>query len=500
MGHLVPLTFALPILGAALSLLAARHQRVQRIINLVSLAAGLALSIALLVQVERDDAAVVAHIGGWSSRIGITYVVDRLSGMLLVIAFATMLLVLVFAIAQDTGDERSPYYHPAYLVLAAGIAAAFSTGDLFHLFVAFEVLLMASYVLLTLNGRPGQVRSGTTYVIINSIESMLLLSAIGLVYAATGTLSMADLPAALAELDPGLRTGLQVLLLVAFGLKAAVFPLFFWLPDAYPTAPSPVTAVFAGLLTKVGVYALIRTQTLLFPEEHRTLLLVVAGLTIIIGAIGAIAQDDIKRILSFQIVSSIGFMVMGLGIGSPAAIAATVFYLLHQIPTKTSLFLVEGVIEDSEGTGALDRLGGLAHRSGTLAVLFALPALSLAGFPPFSGFVGKLGLVTSGVDRGQYALVAVALVGSLLALVSLGKIWLGAFWGRAEEVPDGSEKKGILRDRLGMATATAVMVALGLTLAVAAGPLYALCERTATDLTTPGRYAAQVQADERADE
>ncbi len=492
MSRFVPLTFALPLLGAALCLLAVRHQRVQRIINLTSLAAGLAVSIALLAQVERDDSAVVAHIGGWSSRIGITYVADRLSGLLLVIAFATMLLVLIFAVGQDSGDERSPYYHPAYLVLAAGIAAAFSSGDLFHLFVAFEVLLMASYVLLTLHGEPGQVRSGTSYVIINSIESVLLLSAVGLVYAATGTLSMADLPGALAELDPGLRTGLQVLLLIAFGLKAAVFPLFFWLPDAYPTAPSPVTAVFAGLLTKVGIYSIIRTQTLLFPEQHRTLLLVVAALTIIIGALGALAQEDIKRILSFQIVSSIGFMVMGLGIGGPAAVAATVFYLLHQIPIKTSLFLVEGVVEDSEGTGELNHLSGLARRSGPLALLFALPALSLAGLPPFSGFVGKLGLVTAGVDQGQYVLVAVALVGSLLALVSLAKIWLSVFWGEPAAVGvDGGS--GILGPRRTMAGATGALVAIGLALALAAGPLYALCQRTATDLTTPGRYAAQVE-------
>ena len=203
MSRLVPLTFALPLLGVALSLIAVRHRRVQRIINIACLSASLAVSVVLLVAVERDDHAVVARIGGWTSDIGITYVFDRLSGLLLVIALTTMLIVLVFAVGQGAGDEASPSYHPAYLALAAGIAAAFSSGDLFHLFVAFEVLLMASYVLLTLHGEEGQVRSGTTYVIINSVESLLLLSAVGLVYAATGTLSLADLPAALAELDPG---------------------------------------------------------------------------------------------------------------------------------------------------------------------------------------------------------------------------------------------------------------------------------------------------------
>jgi multicomponent Na+:H+ antiporter subunit D len=492
MTRLVPLTFVLPLLGAALSLLAVRHQQVQRIVNLVSLGAALAISVVLLVAIERDDAAVVARLGDWPSEIGITYVVDRLAALMLVIAFVTLLTVLVFAVGQGADDERSPYYHPAYLVLAGGIAAAFSTGDLFHLFVAFEVLLIASYVLLTLHGRPSQVRSGTTYVVINTLESLLLLTAVGLVYAATGTLSLAELPVRLAELDPGLRTGLQMLLLIAFGLKAAVFPLFFWLPDSYPTAPSPVTAVFAGLLTKVGVYALIRTQTLLFPDQHRTLLVVVAALTMLIGVLGAIAQSDIKRILSFHIVSQIGYMVMGLAIGGAAGVAATVFYLLHHIPTKTSLFLVEGVVESSERTGELDRLGGLARRSGPLALLFAVPALSLAGVPPFSGFVGKLGLITAGVDDGQYVLVAVALVVSLLTLVSMAKIWLGAFWGPK---PDGDARKGgILRSRPTMGGATAVLVAVTLTVALGAGPLYALCERAAADLTTPGHYAGDVEA------
>ena len=496
MNQLVPLTFAIPLLGAALSLVAVRRQRVQRVLNLTCLTATLGLAVALLVHVERSDQAAVAQVGAWPTDIGITYVLDRLSGLLLVIAFTTMLLVLIFAVGEKGRDEHSPYYHPAYLVLAAGIGAAFCAGDLFHLFVAFEILLMASYVLLTLHGQPGQVRSGTTYVIINSVESLVLLAAVGLVYAATGTLSLADLPDALAALDPGVRTGLQVLLLIAFGLKAAVFPLFFWLPDAYPTAPSPVTAVFAGLLTKVGVYCMIRTQTLLFPDQHRTLLLIVAGLTMIIGVLGAIAQTDMKRILSFHIVSQIGYMVMGLGIGGPAAVAATVFFLLHQIPIKTSLFMVEGVVESTEGTGALDRLSGLARRSGWLALLFALPALSLAGLPPFSGFVGKLGLITAGVDRGQYVLVVLALVGSLLTLVSMAKIWLGAFWG-APAVPGGAAAApvGLLRQRRTMGGATGMLVAVGLVLAIAAGPIYSYCERTADDLTTPGRYAAQVEAD-----
>ncbi len=492
MGRVVPLLVAIPLLAAALSLLLARWRGAQRALALVGTAAGLGLSIALLVHVERTGTAAVARVGAWGTSIGITYVVDRLAAVMLVVGFATLLVVLVFAVGQRSADESTPYYHPAYLVLTAGVAAAFCAGDLFHLFVAFEVLLMASYVLLTLQGRPGQVRSGTTYVVINTVESMVLVTGVGLVYAATGTLSMADLPEALAALDPGVRTGLQLLLLIAFGLKAAVFPLFFWLPDSYPTAPSPVTAVFAGLLTKIGVYCLIRTQTLLFPGHLDTLLVYVAAFTMVVGVLGAIAQGDIKRILSFHIVSQIGYMVMGLAIGGPVAIAATVFFVIHQIPVKTSLFLVEGIVEHTEGTGALDRLGGLARRSGPLALCFALPALSLAGLPPFSGFVGKLGLIGAGMDAGQYAVTGVALVVSLLTLVSMAKIWLGAFWGEATAPTTIEPGDGILGRNRTMAGATVALVAAALALALAAGPVYRFCDRTAADLTTPGRYAAQV--------
>jgi multicomponent Na+:H+ antiporter subunit D len=496
MNHVAPLPTVLPLLAAAFALLARRWAVVQRTIAVVALCGSLALSIALLVHADREGPA-IARIGGWSPSIGISYVIDRFAGIMLVISMLTLLAVLVFAIGERSRDEASPIFHPVYLVLAAGVSAAFSTGDLFHLFVAFEILLMASYVLLTLDGDEPQVRAGTTYVVINTIESVVLLVAVGLVYSATGTLSMAELPERLAGLDSGLRTGLQLLLLVAFGLKAAVFPLFFWLPDAYPTARSPVSAVFAGLLTKVGVYAIVRSQTLLFADDHRTLLLWIAGFTMIVGVLGAIAQNDVKRILSFHIVSQIGYMLLGVAIGGPAAIAATIFFLVHQIPVKTSLFLVEGMIEHSTGTSRLDRMSGLAHRSGWLAVLFLLPALSLAGVPPFSGFVGKLALVSAGISDRQWVLVGLALLGSLLTLVSMTKIGLSVFWGEPRVPSPASAGAAAGPDRtlrwpVPMAGATVLLVLVGLAIAVAAGPLYELCERAATDLLTPGRYAAEV--------
>ena len=496
MDRFAPLPTVIPLVAAALAMLAVGHRLLQRTIALTALVGSLALSVTLLVHADRDGPA-VARLGGWSASFGISYVVDRLAAIMLVIAFVTLLAVLVYAIGQSSATAASPVFHPVYLVMSAGIGAAFSTGDLFHLFVAFEILLMSSYVLLTLDASEQQVRTGTTYVVVNTIESVVLVAAIGLTYAATGTLSMAELPARLAELDGGLRTALQLMLLVAFGLKAAVFPLFFWLPDSYPAARSPITAVFAGLLTKIGVYAILRTQTLLFANANSRLLLWVGILTMLTGVIGAIAQNEIKRILSFHIVSQVGYMITAIAIGGPVAIAATIFFVLYHVPTKSSLFLVEGMVERVTGTSQLDRLSGLVHRSGLLGALFLVSALSLAGVPPLSGFGAKLGIVRAGLDAEEYVAVAAALVTSLLTLVSMSKIWVGAFWGPTAAVAAPRPAGAATNERAWrwpapMVAATIAMVAVGLALAVFAGPAYALCERAAAELGDVDGYVRVV--------
>ncbi len=491
MSALLPLPVAIPLVGTALSMLAVRHRRVQRVITASAIAAAIGVSIAILVMVSHDGTT-VSNLGGWPADVTIMLVADRLSAVMLLFGMGTAGLVLLFAFGQGGTDEASPYYHPAYLALAAGMALAFLAGDLFNLFVAFEVLLMASYVLITLEGNDQQIRSGTTYVVLNVLESVLLVSAVGLVFAATGTVSMAELAGRLAELPDGLRNGLNLLLLVAFGMKAAVFPLFFWLPDAYPTAPSPVAAIFAGLLTKIGVYALIRTETLLFPGGNRELIIVIACLTMLIAVLGALAQADMKRLISFHVISQIGYMVMGLGIGTPAALAATVLYILHHIPTKTSLFLIEGIIERRTGTSNIDRVGGLLHRSGPFALLFLIPALSLAGIPPFSGFVAKLALVTEGLNQEQWVLVGVSLLVSLFTLVSMTKLWIGVFWGEVEPAVPAGEEQGILRASPLMSIAAGLAVLSSVSVAFFAGPLYRFCEAASRELIDPSIYVRAV--------
>jgi multicomponent Na+:H+ antiporter subunit D len=488
------LPIIVPLAGAALSLGLGTWPRVQRALGIVALTATVAINVLLLAQVG-DGSMLVAGFGGWEAPVGITLVIDTFSAIMLVVSSVMLLAVLVYAIGSPRTTDEVTFFHPVYLVLAAGVSASFTTGDLFNLFVAFEITLVASYVLITLGGSRAQVRHGMTYVVISLLASTLFISGVALVYAATGTVNMADLAVRLGEIDPGIRSTLGILFLVVFGIKAAIFPLFFWLPDSYPTAAAPITAIFAGLLTKVGVYAIIRSQTLLFAgQERSTLLLVVAGLTMLVGVLGAIAQDDVKRILSFHIISQIGYMIFGLGLFTVAGLAATVFYVVHHILIKTTLFLVGGLIEERTGTAQLRRLGGMVHTAPLLAVLFLLPALSLAGIPPLSGFVAKLTLIQSGMEAGAYLTVGVALFVSILTLFSMTKIWAGVFWGSPDEpspVPVGRQGPRLRSPRL-MVLPTALLVAASLAFVVMAAPLYGLGENAARGLMDPAFYVEEV--------
>jgi multicomponent Na+:H+ antiporter subunit D len=494
MNALLPLPIVLPLLGAALSILVGRSRTAQRIIGIAILAAVTVISVVLLVAVDREGA-LASQAGGWEAPLGITLVADRLTTIMLTLGSVMLLGVLIFAIGQPGAERNHIGFQSVYLILAAGVSASFLTGDLFNLFVAFEMMLTASYVLLTLGGGREQVRSGMTYVVISLLASALFIAALALIYTATGTVNMADLAGKMDDLPPGLRSAFAVLLVVVFGIKAALFPLFFWLPDSYPTAPSAVTAVFAGLLTKVGVYAILRTQTLFFDEGSRpaTLLLVLAGATMLVGVLGAIAQNDVKRILSFHIVSQIGYMIMGLGLFSVAGIAGAIFYIVHHIVVKTTLFLAGGLIEHIGGSSNLRRLGGMVRTAPFVAALFLIPALGLAGIPPLSGFVPKLALIEAGLVDDQHLIVAVSLVVSLLTLYSMVKIWSAVFWNPVTEDP---EQETHVVSRLGgpplMVLPTVVLVALGLGVAFGAGPLLDLSGRAAADLLDPTTYITAV--------
>jgi multicomponent Na+:H+ antiporter subunit D len=485
MSALLPAVVAFPLLCAGIAIMIGRKLVAQRVIAFIGVGFLLVSSVIILVTVDAEGP-MVAQLGGWPAPGGITLIADRLSAIILMSSATMLVAVLWYAIVQLGRDALDWWFHTKYLVLATGVAMSLLTGDLFNLFVGFEIMLIASYALLTVKAGAREVRSTTTYVVVNLLASALFLLLIAFVYGATGTVNMADLAVLLPEIDPAVKNMIGLLMLVVFGIKAALFPLFMWLPDSYPTAPTAVTAIFAGLLTKVGVFLIIRTQTLMFPQEGpSTLLLFVAGATMAVGVLGAIAQNDIKRILSFHIVSQIGYMIMGLGFLSEAGLAAAILFVANQIIVKTGLFLVGGLVEGQYGSGALGNVGGMLHKKPVVAIMFVPLALSIAGIPPFGGFIPKLALIQEGIVQGRGIIVAVSLAVSLLTLFSMTKIWAAAFWGTPPETTGEGAKRGMIQ-------ATAVVTALSLSVAVFAQPIMEYSTRAAADLMDPARYIAAV--------
>jgi multicomponent Na+:H+ antiporter subunit D len=488
---LVVLPVLLPLATAVACLFLRRCRGAQRAVSVAGTVVLLASGGALLHRVDNVGIQVM-QVGAWPAPFGITLVADLLAAIMVLLTGVTGLAVAVYSLGAIDPAREAHGYHPLCHVLLMGVSLAFLTGDIFNLYVAFEVMLMASFVLLALGGERAQLEGGVKYVALNLLSSAIFLAAVGVLYGVTGTLNLADLARFVQQgAASGLITTLACLFLVAFGIKAAVFPLFFWLPASYHTPPVAVSALFAGLLTKVGVYALLRTFTLVFngdPAFTHGLILVGAAFTMATGVLGAAAQFEFRRVLAFHIVSQIGYMILGLGLFTPLALAGTVFYLIHHIVVKTNLFLVGGIVKRlSGGTLELSALGGLYRTRPGLALLFLVPAFSLAGVPPLSGFWGKLVLVKAGLEAGQYVVTAVALGVSLLTLYSMTKLWNEAFWKErpAGEPAPGSVPWTLLGPVVGLA---AITVAVGLL----AGPVFDLAARAAAQLADPAEYIRAV--------
>jgi multicomponent Na+:H+ antiporter subunit D len=472
-----------------------RASPVGRWLSVAGTAALLLASAILMVEVL-EKGVVAAQMGEWAAPFGITLVADLLSAVMVVITGITGLAVAVYALGDiDEGKERLGY-HALFQVLLAGVCGAFLTGDIFNLYVWFEVMLISSFGLLVLGGKKEQLDGGIKYVTLNLISTILFLSGVGLLYGLTGTLNMADLHGAVREVEnQGLLLVIAVMFIVAFGVKAALFPLFFWLPASYHTPAFSVSAIFAGLLTKVGVYALIRTFTLIFTTDvayTHTILLWIAGFTMVTGVLGAAAMNDMRRILSFHIVSQIGYMILGLALYTPLAIVGAVFYLVHHIIVKANLFLVAGVAERIAGSTDLDRIGGLYRYAPFLGFLFLIPAFSLAGFPPLSGFWAKYVLVKASLDIGNYLIAGVALAVGLLTIYSMTKIWGYAFWKPhpAGVAPRLSRLSG--HDRAALLIPIASLAALTCVIGFFPEPFVQFAERSAAQLLDPTEYIAAV--------
>ncbi len=495
MSWLLALPIAIPFVTATCAFLV-RRSHLGRWVSIGGSAVLLAASLFLMARVLADGV-VAGQMGGWPAPFGITLVADLLSGVMVVITAIIALAVSVYALADVDEGMEAQGYHALFQVLIAGVTGAFLTGDLFNLYVWFEVMLISSFGLLILGGRAEQIDGGVKYVALNLVSTILFLTGIGLLYGMTGTLNMADLASAVDTADPGLLTVVATAFMIAFGVKAALFPLFFWLPASYHTPAFAVSAVFAGLLTKVGVYALIRMFTLIFDHDiafTHTILLWVAGLTMVTGVLGAAAQTDFRKILSFHIVSQIGYMILGLALLTPLAIVGAVFYLVHHIVVKANLFLIAGVASRIAGGTELQRIGGLYKTAPLLAALFLIPAFSLAGFPPLSGFWAKFILVKAALEVEGWVIAGVALLVGLLTIYSMTKIWAQAFW---EPHPEGREPRLSSlssRDRAAMLLPIGALAAITVAIGLFPEPFVAFAEDAAAQLLDPSAYVEAVGA------
>lgn len=488
MTRLLPLAVAIPLaLGAAT--VAAPALAVRRALSLGGGAVLIAIG-AVLGWATYDGTVVVSHIGGWPAPFAIPFAADTFTALMLTVSGLMIVACVALAIARR--DDEHPMFHALTLVLTAGVAGAYLTADLFNLYVWVEVMLIASYVLLTLGASARRIRAGVVYVTANLLASALLLVGVALIYGVTGTVNLAALAG--AALTPGATAVAGVMVLAALGVKASLVPVHGWLPRAYPEAVPTVTALFSGLLTKVGVYAIYRVDSVVFAGAPglRLPLLVVASVTMVLGVLGAVGRGTMREILSFHMVSQIGYLLLAVGVFGPAALAAGVFFLVQYIVVKTSLFLSAGAVEALEGTGDLDALGGLVRSRPLLAGAFATAALSLAGFPPLSGFVAKLALVRAAFDAGRGWAAGVAVVVSFLTLLSMVKIWNAVFWGKhPDPLPARPPEPTRARSRAIVAPA-AVTAVLTLVVGLGAQGLWVMAERAGRTLSDPSAFVRAV--------
>lgn len=499
MQNLALFPVLLPAATAAIALLMWKNLQLQRIVSLIGVGAYLFTAALLLIVVKRDGIQVI-HVGSWVAPFGIAIVADLLSSIMIMLAGIVTAAVAVYSLGSIDKRRESFGYHPLFHFLLMGVSGSFLTGDMFNLYVWFEVMLMASFVLLALGGERPQLEGAIKYVTINLFSSAIFLAAVGALYGATGTLNMADLHIQLkTSVNPEIVTIIASLFLICFGIKAALFPLFFWLPASYHTAPVAVSALFAGLLTKVGIYSLFRVFTLLFADHFdltNQLLFCIASFTMATGVLGAAVQPEFRRTLAFHIISQIGYMLLGLALFTPLAIAGAIYFIAHNMIVKTNLFLISGMVFRQRGTYEYKRLGGLYSSHPLLATVFIISALSLAGAPPFSGFWGKLMIIRAGIEVDALVSVIVALSVSLLTLFSMTKIWNEVFWKESPTTKDllNSQENGDTASPnpsvtlWPIITFTLITVLMGLF----AEPLFQLCLSTAEQMLNPSIYVTAV--------
>ncbi|MEN1984661.1 Na+/H+ antiporter subunit D [Paenibacillus hubeiensis] len=493
MNNAVVLPILLPLLTGIAVILCFRSVRVQKLLSAAGMLLTTVASFMLITQVAKHGVQTLA-VGGWKPPYGIVLVADMVAALLVVAASVIALACLLYAFRSLNEEREEHHFYAFFAFLVAGVNGSFLTGDLFNLFVCFELMLISSYALIVLGGTERQLRETIKYVLINIVSSSLFVASIGFLYSVTGTLNMADLSNRIVEIgQSGIITVIGVLFLIVFSIKAGLF-LFFWLSGSYAAPPAVVTALFAGLLTKVGLYAIVRTFTLIFyhdPDFFNALIGWMAGATMLLGVIGAISYRDVNKILIYNVVAGVGFVAFGMASASRSALEGLLFYMLHDMLIKTLLFLLGGALIAVAGTSRLDRMGGLIRRYPLLGWMFFVSALALAGIPPFSGFPGKLLLFEGGLEAGLYGLTGIAVLSSLLMLYSVLRIFIQAFWG---EPPKGSIRRPYAVN--GLLIPAGVLFVFILSMGIGAEGMFRLTARAGDILLHPNIYIDAVLAKE----
>lgn len=430
----------IPALAAIIMMFMPKRVVIQRAMALGALVLTLIVSLFLVHTVSVDGIQTL-NLGDWMAPFGITLVSDMLSALLVTTSTLLTLFVVWFAVHYFFESYEGNYLYVAMLFLLVGVNGAFTTGDIFNLFVFFEVFLMSSYVLIVLGGRGVQLRESIKYLLVNIIASALFVMSVALLYSVTGTLNLADLAMKIPLIEnQNVITAIGVMFIIVFGMKGALVPLHYWLPGAYVVAPTPILAMFGALLTKVGVYSIFRTYTLLFDGNGtflQTFLMVLAVLTIFIGMTGAIAYNDVKLIIIYNIMIAVGVILYGISVNTQTSLEGSLYYLIHDMLIKAVLFMLVGMMIGITKSGLLRDMGGLITRFPMLGWTFFVAALSLAGIPPLSGFFGKLLIVSGGMDEGELFAPILVLLSSLFVLFSVMKIFMYGFWGEAKREYDG---------------------------------------------------------------